>query len=59
MKTPLLTPLCLPLPSQPSAPCVPSNELYYMLCGGHVLCSEAAFNLCAVNAGDAGLFVCL
>lgn len=55
---PFVSPPCLSLPSQPSAACVPSNESYYMLCGGHVSCSEAVFNLCAVNGGGR-LFVSL
>lgn len=51
-------PVLLALPSQRSAACSPSNELYYTLCGGHASCSEAVFNLGAVNGGGR-LFVCL
>lgn len=46
------------LPSQPSAAGVPGNDLYYMLCGGHVLCYEAVFNLCALNGGWGGGALC-
>lgn len=55
---PFLSPSCSSLPSQPPAPCSPGNELYYMLCGGHVSCYEAVFNLCTLN-GRGRLFVCL
>lgn len=53
VRPPVRLPAAPVSPSRPCAPCVPSNEPYYALCGRHVSCSEAVFNLCAVNGGGA------